>query len=331
MKKINVSFFGTGNIFAKHLKALKKSKKFQLLNLYDIKKKNNLKFNLYDSEKNILNKKNLDIVAILSPSGEHFKQAKKVLLSKKNVIVEKPLALKINHINELIKLEKKYKKKIFVVLQHRLNPAVLKLKKLIEEKKLGKIFLISARLYWCRNDHYYKNNWRGTWKHDGGVVTNQGIHTIDIITSLFGQFKKLFARSNTFSKLIETEDICTVSGELKNKILCSMEFTTSVRPENLENSITVLGDKGYFKILGKNLDEFSSNLEKKNTKINVKDLHHKFYKEISMTLLKNKKNNFSAFSSIKSMNTILGIYQSLKYKREIKFPIKKNMKIKLGN
>ncbi len=331
MKKIKVSFFGTGNIFTKHINALKKNNKFMLVNLYDKKKNNQFKLNLHDKEKNILNKKNTDIVAILSPSGEHFKQTKKVLLSKKNVIVEKPLALKTSHIKELVKLEKKNKKKIFVVFQHRLNPAVIKLKKFLNEKKLGKIFLISTRLYWCRNNHYYKNNWRGTWKHDGGVVTNQGIHTIDIITSIFGQFKKLFARSNTISKLIETEDICTVSAELENKILCSMEFTTSVRPENLENSITILGDKGYFKISGKNLDEFSNNVEKKNKKINIKNLHYKFYNDLYMTLLKKKKNNFSASSSIKSMDAISGIYQSLKYNREIKFPINNNLKIKLGN
>ena len=201
---------------------------------------------------------------------------------------------------------------------------------MLKEKKLGKIFLISTRLYWCRDNKYYKGNWRGTWKYDGGVTTNQGIHTIDIITSIFGQFKKVFARSNKISKFIETEDICSVSGELKNKIICNMEFTTSARPKNLENSITVLGDRGYFKISGKNLDQYSSNFENKLKKINVKNLHFDFYKSLNLTLSKNKKNNFTATSAIKSIETIHGIYHSLKFKKEIKIPTYKKFKLKLG-
>ena len=331
MKNYKISFFGAGNIFSKHYSAIKKHRNFFLDEVCEKNKNNNFNFDLLNEENKILSKKNLDIISVLTPSGHHFNQTKKILLSKKHAIVEKPLALKIDQIKEIIKLEKKNKKKVFVVFQHRLNPTVLKLKKFLKEKKLGKIFLISARLYWCRNDHYYKNNWRGTWRNDGGVVTNQGIHIIDLITSIFGQFKKVFAKSNTISKLIETEDICTVSGELKNNIICNMEFTTAVRPENLENSITVLGSKGYFKILGKNLNEYSNFIEKKSKKINIKNLHEKFYEELYLSLSKKKKNNFSASSSIRSLETIVSIYQSLKSKKEIAFPINKKFKIKLGN
>ncbi len=328
MKNYKISFFGAGNIYKKHFNAIKK-KKFSLINIYE--KKNNLKKNKFlNSEKNILNNQGIDIISVLSPSGEHFQQTKKILVSKKNAIVEKPLALKINHIQNIIKLENKFKRKVFVVFQHRLNPAYLKLKSLLKQKKLGKIFLISSRLYWSRHDNYYKNNWKGTWKYDGGVVTNQGIHTIDLITQMFGQFKKIFARSNTISKFIETEDVCIVTGELKNKILCNMEFTTSTRPSNLENSITILGTKGYFKISGKNLDQYSSNFNKKIVKVKIDNLHQKFYDEVYSTLTKNLKNNFSAKSSLISLKTVVGIYKSFKYRKEIKFPLKKISKIKLG-
>ena len=330
MKIYKVGLFGAGNIFSKHFEIFKKNKKFSLASIYDRKIEKISKSRLYDNEKNILKKKDIDIITVLSPSGFHFKQTKKILTSKKHAIVEKPLALKIDHIKEIIQLEKKHKKKVFVVFQHRLNPAVIKLKKFLKENKLGKVFLISSKLYWCRNQSYYKNNWRGSWKQDGGVVTNQGIHNIDLITTIFGGFQKLFARSNTISKLIETEDVCVVSGILKNNIICNMEFTTAARPENLENSIIVLGDKGYFKISGKNLDQYSNNFEKKLKKINIKNLHKEFYENLYQTLSKKTKNNFSASSSMKSLETIVAIYQSLKCKREIKFPLKK-LKIKLGS
>ena len=76
---------------------------------------------------------------------------------------------------------------MFVVFQHRLNPCILNLKRILKKKVIGKIFLFCSRLYWSRDKNYYKkSNWRGTWKHDGGVTTNQGIHTIDILVNLFG-------------------------------------------------------------------------------------------------------------------------------------------------
>ncbi len=329
MKNYKLSFFGAGNIYKKHLNAIKK-KKFSLINVYEKKNRQN-KNKFYNKEQDILKNKNVDIISVLSPSGEHFQQTKKILVSRKNAIVEKPLALKIDQIKEIIKLENKYKRRVFVVFQHRLNPAYLKLKEIIKQKKLGKIFLISARLYWSRHDQYYKNNWRGTWKYDGGVVTNQGIHNIDLITQIFGQFKKIFARSNTISKFIETEDVCIVTGELNNKILCNMEFTTSTRPTNLENSITILGTKGYFKISGNNLNEYSSSIHKKLIKVKISNLHKKFYDSIYLTLTKKLRNHFSTKSSLTSLETIVGIYQSLKYSKEIKFPLKKNTKIKLGD
>jgi len=333
MKKYKIGISGTGNIFSKHLNCILNNRNFSIGGVTDkknVKKINNLTF--FKSLKElILKKKDLDIINLLTPSGKHFEETIFSLKNKKNVIVEKPLALKLEQINKICKLERKVSKKVFVVFQHRLNPAVLEFKKFLKKKKIGKIFLITARLHWCRHEHYYKNNWRGTWKYDGGVVTNQGIHTIDLINSIFGDFKSVFARSNQISKFIETEDLCTVSGRLKNGIICNMEFTTAARPQNLENSITFLGSKGYFKIGGKNFDEFSHSFMKDTKKINVKNLHDKFYIEIYSSLSKNSKNKFSSLSSIKSLETIVGIYQSLKLKKEIKFPIKKNMYIKLGN
>ncbi len=332
MKKYKIAISGTGNIFFKHLQSIKSNKNFSICGITDKKRKKKFrKFTFFKNLKDAFKKdRKLDIVNLLTPSGNHFKETIFSLKNRKNVIVEKPLALRLDHVNQILKLEKKFKKKVFVVFQHRLNPAFLELKKCLEKKKLGKIFLVSSKLHWCRNDHYYKGNWRGTWKYDGGVVTNQGIHTIDIINLLFGNFESIFARSNKISKFIETEDVCSVSGRLKKGIICNMEFTTATRPNNLENSITVLGTKGFFKIGGKNFNETTNSFNKGTKKININNLHKKFYKEIYYSLKKNSKNKFSSLSSIKSLETIVGIYQSLKFKKEIKFPIKKNIKIQLG-
>jgi len=331
MKKYNIGFLGAGNIFHKHQKAINNKKYLSIKGVYDTKKTLK-KLKKYNNERDIFSDNDIDLIALLTPSGNHFKGILKSLSQNKHVIVEKPLVLKLDQIEKIITHKNKLKKKVFVVFQHRLNPCVLKLKKILRRKVLGKIFLVSSRLYWSRGQDYYKNsNWRGTWKHDGGVTTNQGIHTIDILVNLFGLVESVFARSKKVSKYIETEDVSIVSMKFKNGIICNMEFTTAVRPSNLENSITVLGSKGYFVINGTNFNQFSSSLQKISKKVNISSLHGKFYSEIYKSLKNNKKNIFSPESCIIAQEVLTAIYQSLKLKKEIKFPIKKNIHIRLGS
>ena len=331
MKKYNIGFLGAGSIFAKHLNVINGKKYFFIQGIFD-KKKNLKKLENYKSQIDIFRDKNIDLVALLTPSGNHFKEIFKSLSYKKHVIVEKPLVLKLDQIGKINTRKNRAKKNVFVVFQHRLNPCILKLKKVLKKKLLGKIFLVSSRLYWSRDKNYYKNsNWRGTWKHDGGVTTNQGIHTIDILVNLFGSIESVFARSKKVSEHIETEDVSIVSMKFKSGVICNMEFTTAVRPSNLENSITVLGSKGYFIINGTNFNQFSSSLQKSPRKVDISNLHEQFYTEIYKTLTKNSKNIFSPESCITVHEVLTAIYQSLKLKKEIKFPIKKNIKIKLGN
>ena len=331
MKIYNIGFLGAGNIFGKHQKAINNKKYLSIKSIYD-KKKNIKQFKKSNNQKDILCDKNIDLIALLTPSGNHFKEIIKSLSHNKHVVVEKPLVLKLHQIGKIISYKNKMKKKVFVVFQHRLNPCVLKLKKILRKKILGKIFLVSSRLYWSRNQDYYKkSSWRGTWKNDGGVTTNQGIHTIDILVDLFGPVESVFARSKKVSKFIETEDVSIVSMKFKSGIICNMEFTTAVRPSNLENSITVLGSKGYFIINGTNFNQFSSSIQKSVKKVDIGNLHEKFYSEIYKSLKKKKKNIFSPESCTMVQEVLTGIYQSLKLKKEIRFPINKNIYIKLGN
>ncbi len=331
MKKYNIGFLGAGNIFAKHYKAVNNKKYLSIKSVYD-KKKNIKQFKKFNNQIDIFRDKNIDLIGLLTPSGNHFKEILKSLVHNKHVIVEKPLVLKLNQIGKIISYKNKIKKKVFVVFQHRLNPCILKLKKTLRKKILGKIFLVSSRLYWSRNQDYYKkSSWRGTWKHDGGVTTNQGIHTIDILVDLFGSVESVFARSKKVSKYIETEDVSIVSMKFKSGTICNMEFTTAVKPSNLENSITVLGSKGYFIINGKNFNQFSSSIQKSEKKIDIGNLHEKFYSEVYKSLKNNKKNIFSPESCTKVQEVLTAIYQSLKLKKEIRFPINKNINIRLGN
>ena len=119
------------------------------------------------------------------------------------------------------------------------------MKKSISGGKLGKINICSVRVRWCRPQRYYDmSEWRGTYSHDGGALTNQGIHHIDLLQWLVGDVKTAFSMNSTVSAPIETEDTSAAVLKFKNGATGIIEATTACRPDNLEGSISILGTKG---------------------------------------------------------------------------------------
>ena len=69
---------------------------------------------------------------------------------------------------------------------------IQRVKKSIISGEIGKIRIVSVTVRWCRPQRYYDlSKWRGTFSHDGGALTNQGIHHIDLIRYLGGEIKNL--------------------------------------------------------------------------------------------------------------------------------------------
>ena len=116
MKKINVGILGYGNISSKHVQAIKDNNKFKLLSICDtdVNYDGQTRFRKFDEMLRV--KKEIDLIAILSPSGDHYKHIIKSLKNKKHVIVEKPLCMNLKEVYKLEKYEKKYKKKSFCCL-----------------------------------------------------------------------------------------------------------------------------------------------------------------------------------------------------------------------
>ena len=111
------------------------------------------------------------------------------------MIVEKPMCLKISDGKKIIKLAKKIKR-IFVVMQNKFNLPVLKLREDLKRSKFGKVFT-RVIVRWMRDQKYYNNDsWRGTWKLDGGVISNQASHHLDLLRTIMGQPLSVFAKSN---------------------------------------------------------------------------------------------------------------------------------------
>ena len=193
----------------------------------------------------------IDVVNVCTPSGCHADDTMQIASYKKHIVVEKPLALRIDDGEKIIEHCDRAGVKLFVVWQNRLNLPVQKLYEAIKSDRFGKIIMASARVRWRRDQSYYdRDPWRGTWQWDGGVFANQASHLIDLLMWLVGDVDSVFAYKNRSLADIECEDTGVAVMKFRNGALGVVEATTAVRPKDMGASISILGERGTVEIGG---------------------------------------------------------------------------------
>ena len=250
---LKFALVGCGRSAKRHSEVLgyKKIKNASLVAVCDKKidraKKIGEQFNVpyYTDMDQMMKKESIDLVSVLTESGNHAKHIINLAKYGKHLIVEKPMALTLNDADLMIKKCAENSCKLFVIKQNRFNIPVLKLREAYEAGRFGKLVLGTVRVRWARNQAYYdQDKWRGTWALDGGVLTNQASHHIDMLEWMMGDVESVFAKSNTSLVNIEGEDTAVVTLKFKNGALGIIEATTATRPHDLEGSISILGEKG---------------------------------------------------------------------------------------
>lgn len=193
----------------------------------------------------------VDIVSILTPSGVHHQNVLELVEYRKPLVVEKPIALRLDEADEILRACDAYRVKVFVVHQNRYNLPVMKARDAIDRGRLGKLVMGTVRLRWKRDQAYYDAaDWRGTWAYDGGVFTNQASHHIDMLTWFMGPVETVKAVGITRLARIECEDTGAAILRFESGALGVIEATTATRPKDLEGSISILGEKGTIVIGG---------------------------------------------------------------------------------
>jgi predicted dehydrogenase len=193
----------------------------------------------------------IDVVCVLTESGLHAEHTVALARARKHVVVEKPMALRLDDADEMIRACEDAGVKLFVVKQNRFNLPVMKLRSALEEGRFGKLVMGTIRVRWCRTQAYYNQDaWRGTWALDGGVFTNQASHHIDLLEWMLGTAESAFARTRTALVDIETEDTGAGIVQFRNGSIGIIEATTAARPKDLEGSLSLLGERGMVEIGG---------------------------------------------------------------------------------
>ena len=276
---------------------------------------------IFDSIDNLLDSvKKIDIGIVLSISGMHYYHSKKLLENNINVIVEKPICMIPSEIEEINKIAKNQNKRIFSIFQNRFNKALILTKKLIVEGKLGDIRTSRTCLRWSRDDSYFSDRWRGTWKYDGGVLNNQAIHHLDAYQWIMGMPNEIYTINKTNHQKIEAEDTSLSLFLFENCSLGSFEATTLAPKKDIEACMDIIGSKGYIKIGGISLNKILDiDFENKNELIRMNSEefkngygngHKKVFKEIINCIVNNTEYSIDINSVINTSKLVNAMYLS---------------------
>lgn len=194
----------------------------------------------------------IDIVAVITPSGMHFEHTMEMLGEYgRSVIIEKPTFMRPSQLSIAFAQADALGLNLFPVFQNRYNKAVCRVRAALENDELGQIRTVSVRLRWCRPQRYYDlAPWRGTFSHDGGALTNQTIHHVDLLRYLGGEVVRVNATMRTMGADIEVEDTMIGSFVYGSGAVGVIEATTAARPEDFEASISFVCSRGLVQIGG---------------------------------------------------------------------------------
>jgi UDP-N-acetyl-2-amino-2-deoxyglucuronate dehydrogenase len=345
IKKLKYALIGCGRISKKHLEALYSNKPYFLpVACVDVNKElskktavelsdefSDINVKSYTSYEKMFTENKIDVVAVATESGYHPEITINSLKAGSNVICEKPMALSVTDCDKIIEASKNNNKKVTICLQNRFNAPIQKLKKAIDKNKFGKIFHGQISIRWNRNINYYNQaKWRGTWELDGGALMNQCTHGIDLLQWLMGgDVKSVYGVIRKYNCPREAEDFGTAIIEFGDNKVGIIEGATDVFPKNLEEKISIFGEKGTVVVGGvavNNIEtwrfENEDIVEDNGDPPNVYGFGHiQLYYDFYNAIINDKKPYISAEDGKKSVEIILAIYKSMLTGNKVDFPL----------
>lgn len=271
----------------------------------------------------------IDVVNVLTPTGYHAEHAIRIAAHRKHVVVEKPMALRLEDADAMIEACERAGVRLFVVKQSRYNPPVRKLRRAVEDGRFGKLVMGTVRVRRCRRQEYYdRDDWRGTRELDGGVLANQASHHIDLLMWMLGDVRSVYAKAATQLVDIETEDTAAVLMHFENGALGIVEATTAARPSDLEGSLSILGERGAVEIGGHAVDEMVSwkfeDSSSEDLAAATRDStgvgHRGFIDNVVRTIRGNAVALVDGPEGRKSLEVINAMYESVRTGREVALP-----------
>ena len=279
-----------------------------------------------------------ELASIATESGLHAEIALYCIENGIHVIIEKPMAMSLRDADKIIQMSEEKCIKVSACHQNRFNVAVQQLRKALEGGRFGRLSHGSIHVRWNRNrDYYTQAPWRGTWAQDGGALMNQCIHGIDLLRWTFGnEIDEVYGQTRQqFHHYLEAEDVGMAVVKFKNGAIATIEGTTNVFPQNLEETLYVFGERGTVKIGGKSTnnidvwnfaDETDLDLKNKGLQEATSNVygngHISLFADMIDAIKNDRQPYVDAYAGRSALELVLAIYKSQKEGRVVKLPLK---------
>ena len=249
---INVGIIGCGAISKMHIDSYLQIPETKIVAVSDANEANakriadGLSVDWYTDFYQMLERKDIDLVSVCTPSGLHGMAAIAAAKAGKHVVVEKPLDVTLSKIDSVIKACDDYGVQLHCIFNNRYREGNQFLKKAITAGRFGQMINANASIRWYRDqDYYLKSNWHGTLALDGGgALMNQSIHYVDLLIWMMGDVESLSAYTATLlHKTIEAEDTAVAALRFKNGALGTILATTSTYP-GYPAELQFVGERG---------------------------------------------------------------------------------------
>lgn len=331
---------GSGSITETHIKSLQEIPNAKVTAIFSRNIKaaekwgHQYNIQVFNDYEEFLNKGEIEVVTILTPSGTHADFGILAAKKGKHVIVEKPIDINISRTNELIQVCREQDITLSCIFQHRFDDAIIDIKNALDLGELGQLNFGAVRTTWYRSQEYYDSGaWRGTWELDGGgALMNQSIHYIDLLLYLMGPVDEVHAYCVTRAhERIEVEDIAVVSLKFKSGALGLIEGNTAAYP-GYSATLDIFGNNGSVIIENDQVKEWNIKNGKrysKNTrevvstnassnKMSSYKSHKRQYQDIISAILEKRNPLVTGEEARISLECILAIYESAKSGRPVK-------------
>ena len=265
-RRIRFALVGCGRIADKHFEALEKhAERAELVAVCDTdpaalaRAVGRTKARGFGTLEELLAQSDAEVIVLATPSGMHAAQTIQAAEAGRHVVTEKPMATRWHDGERMVAACDKAGVQLFVVKQNRMNATIQLLKRAIEKKRFGRIYMVSVNVFWSRPQAYYDSaSWRGTWEFDGGAFMNQASHYVDLLDWLVGPVESVHAFTATLARRIEVEDTGVASIRWRSGALGSVSVTMLTHQKNFEGSITILGETGSVRIGGVAVNEIQA-------------------------------------------------------------------------
>lgn len=341
MRRIGVGVVGLG-MGRNHARAFHEYERSRLVAVCDMRsdllRKVSEEFGVkgYLSYADMLQDPDVEAVAIATPSYEHATMGIYAALHGKHVLIEKPIATDLSAGDRLIQVCKQNRVKLAGIFQSRLDPKNVKMKKVVDEGKLGKTFLIEGIVKWWRDDReYYHANkevemWKGTWFGEGGgSLANQGIHTVDQLLWMMGDVETVYGQYSTVGHTIQAEDFCTALIRFRNGAVGYVVCTTCAPREMQETRISIYGTEGIAQLVGEELkivlggkvETVAGETLEKDTLTVRGDPHPLQCRDFIDSIIEDRDPVVTGESALRTVEVVTAVYQSALQGRPLRLPL----------